>query len=181
VGRLDDAVAGYPQDDDPLSHVDAEVAGTVAEHPLRLLYGDFTRHGAVADDRQEDDVASAILGAHRELLRVRAFERLRDRVERDGPPALERTADVAAIRGAAVEATETAVREADHPPLARHALDSVPEIVRRNDDQVADYVDEDRVPVDWIRREVGEYLWVVVVARAVPAVDATVAAALDAA
>jgi hypothetical protein len=179
-GELADAVARYGEDADPLSHIDADVAGTAAEHPLRLLYGDFTRRGAVSESRRRDEVASAVLAVHRELVRVRAFESLRDRAERDGPPVVESVDDVASIRGGAVEAIEAVMRNPEHPALAREALGPVPDLVGRNDDGIAAHGDEDRVPVERVRREVGEYLWADAVAQTVPSVNAVVAEPLTA-
>lgn len=164
-------------DDEPVSAlVDADVESSPVSLPLQYLHSDVTDLAPVVADRDRGAVATGIVAAHRELTRLGAFADLRTRVEGGETYEVRDESDVAALRAEAVDAVETALRETNHPGLSRRVLGNLCELVEHADDELT--YDDDDVPVDWLRRDLGEYVYVAVVARATPEASERVAAAL---
>jgi hypothetical protein len=173
------ATADFDRNAPVTAYVDADVGNSPVEEPLRYLHDDLVDLGSITRHREAGELAAAVLSAHRELTRLRAFDALRERVERGESDAIERADDVAALREAAVAAIETALRETTHPHLSRSVLHDVVELVENADDEIGSYDTDERVPVDWVRRDAGEYIYAAAVAQATPAASATVAEALE--
>ena len=145
------------------------------EKLLRYLHDDLTDLKSITHHRKEGEIAAAVLSAHRELKRLRAFEDLRERIERGGSYTIENTDDVAALREAAVTAIDTALREMTHPHLSRSVLHNMAGLVENADNEIGSYASDERVPVDWTRRHVAEYIYATAVARTTPTASAVVA------
>lgn len=90
--------------------------------------------------------------------------------------AVEDVSDVERLRSAAVRAVETARADAAHPRLARRALSDLATEIRGADRELAEVGDE--IEPRWIARDVGDYVEVAAIARAVPAATDRVASAL---
>jgi hypothetical protein len=165
---------------DPVSaHVDADVEDAPVSYPLEYLAHDVDDVASVTVHRDRGQRAAALRSAHRELTRLRAFEALRERVEDGETYAVETVEDVAAVRSGAVGTVERALRETNHPHLSRAVLHGLTELVASADDELAAYGDRDRVTVDWIRRDVGDYVYAAAVAGVTPAASDEVAAAVS--
>jgi len=164
---------------DPVSAVvDADIDDSPVEVPLEYLHSDVARTGSITTHRDDGELASALVAVHREFTRLRAFQDLRDRVESGENYALESTEDVAAIRESAVTAIETGLDETAEPGLSRNTLHNMAGLVENVDSEIGPYDAQEQVPVDWIRRDVGEYIYVAAVARVTPDVSETVAETL---
>lgn len=177
AATLEAETAGFDGSDPVESVVDADVADSPVRHPLEQLHRDLAGGAAIDEHRDDGKLATALVSAHRELTRLYAFEDLRARVADGESFAVEDAEDVAAYRRAAVSAIETALRESAHPGLSRRVLHALTGLVERADVELA-YDGRETVPVSWIRRDVGVYLYAAAVARATPGASATVAEAL---
>lgn len=177
--RLRAGTAALDRNDPVSTYVTADVAGSSVGHALRSLHG----HLASADSnvsRRLDrvGVATALRAVHRDLAQLRAFQRLRERVEGGESFAVESATDVAALRDDAVTAIGSALRESDHPHLSRTVLHDATRFVEHTDGEVGGYEDREEVPVEFVRRDLGDYVYVAAVARATPGASDAVAAAL---
>ena len=106
----------------PTSLVDRDVEATAGVRALAKIGAD-ARHRIEDVDAADGTprLASDVLSAAATLAYLRAFERLRDRIEGGDDVAVASAADVGAIRSAAIAAIEAA-RSADRAPLLVDAL-----------------------------------------------------------
>lgn len=160
------------------AHVDADVENTPVEYPLEYLAGDLEDFASITRRRDRGERAAALRSAHRELTRLRAFEALRERVDDGETYAVETVEDAAAVRADAVAALEDAGRETDHPDLSREVLHNMAGLVAQVDGELDGHAGDGEVPVERIRRQVGEYVYADVVAAVTPAASAAVAGAV---
>lgn len=178
LDRLQSETADIDGTDPVSAVVDADIEDSPVETPLQYLHSDITHSGSITTHREDAEVASALVAVHRELTRVRAFQDLRDRVESGENYEIESTEDVATIRESAITAIDTALDESAEPGLSRNTLHNMAGLVENVDSEIGPYDDREQVPADWIRRDVGEYIYAAAVARATPAVSETVAETL---
>jgi len=178
LDSLETETADFDGNDPVSAVVDADIEDSPVELPLEYLHSDIARTGSITTHRDDGELASALDAVHREFTRLRAFQDLRDRVESGESFAVESTEDVAAIRESAVTAVETALDETAEPGLSRKVLHNMAELVATVDEEVGPYDDRESVPADWIRRDVGEYIYAAAVARVTPDVSETVAETL---
>jgi len=175
---LETGTADFDGSDPVSAVVDADIEGSTVELPLEYLHGDVTHREPITDHRDQGEPASGLDSAHRELTRLRAFQDLRDRVESGENYEIESAEDVATIRESAVTAIETALDEPAEPSLSRNTLHNMVGLVENVDDEIGPYDRREQVPADWIRRDVGEYIYATAVARVTPGVSETVAETL---
>lgn len=180
LDALQTATADFDGSDPVSAFVDADVENSPVRYPLEYLRSDLAHTAPITEHRDRGEVPSALLATHREFTRLRAFEGLRERVEGGESYAIESAEDVAALRRTAVAAIETALRETDRPDLSRKVLQNMAGLVERVDGEIGPYDARERVPVDWIRREAGEYIYAAAVARVTPGVSDAVAELLTA-
>jgi hypothetical protein len=107
-----------------------------------------------------------------------AFQKLRERVESGERYAIESADDVATIRESAVTVIETELDESTDQGLSRREIHGLARLVENVDSEIGPYDHRESIPVDWIRRDVGEYIYAGAVARATPGVSETVAETL---
>lgn len=177
---LNDRREALPDADaEPSSYADAAVEGTAVGHALSELREAVSYGDGIDDERATGQRANVVLSAFWTLVRVRAFDRLRERVDDGDYVTVESAADVRELRAAAVRAIERASATGEHPRLDRHVLQLV-EWLDGVESQVARH-DEEEVPVRWITRDLARYPIVEAMARETPATSADVADALRAA
>lgn len=163
---------------DPSSFVERDVEGTPAGYALSDLYQSIDYAHRLEDERATGQRANVVLSAHETLVRVRAFESLRERVERGDHATVEDASDVRAIREAAIDAVEEAAAADAHPRLDRRIL-RVARDFEYVDRELARYDEGDRVSPDSLVRDLGDYVLVETIARATPPTSATVADAIE--
>jgi hypothetical protein len=132
---------------------------------------------ALADLSTNRDLAATFRRALEELLDTLRAETA-DLDESGERYTVESAEDVATLRDRAVTAVETALDETTEPGLSRRELHDMAELVETIDGEIGPCDDREQVAVDWIRRDVGEYIYVEAVARATPGVSETVAGTL---
>lgn len=171
---LDERRAALPGDphDDASALVDGDVEGTPAGFALSRLRDVEYAHG-LADERATGRRASVVVSAHDTLIRVRAFEILRERVANGDHVRVTSADDVRAIREAAIEAVEEAAAADDDARLNRRAVHSLADF-EYTDDELERYADQDEVEVAWLDRELGRYVVKEAMALATPETSAEV-------
>lgn len=144
------------------SYVDGEAA-PVAYALVELRQGIEFADG-IEGERETGRRAMVVVSALHTLVRLRAFESLRERVENEEYVTVEGVADVRAVREAAVDAVGDALASEANPRLDRSVLrvadrfESLPE-------RIGEYHDDDEIPVRWLVRDLGEYVVVEAMAR----------------
>lgn len=98
--------------EDPTSLVDRDIEATTGVRALAELAGDARRRIEDAPDDSGSTLATDTMRATGTLLRVRAYRRLRDRIEAGDDIAVASAEDVGALRSAAVDAV-AAARDTD--------------------------------------------------------------------
>ena len=157
-------------------------------YPFVEFYtGDTGLPASITRDRPENSagITASILGTYRELLRLRAFGTLRDRIENGRRYTVESVSDVASIRTRAIESLETAGDQLTYPVLSRPMLADMAATVALADEQIADRIanddswiaQEDSV-FDQIDRYVGWYIHATAVSTVLPTVSETIGAEL---
>lgn len=156
--------------------VDADVAGTPAGAALEDLHRSLPDPG---DLEPSGDPATDVLRRFRDLATVGAFASLRDRIEGGERFTVESVDDVRALRSATGAAVESALADSADRRLARAALADYDEWVEYVDRDLGRY--GETVEVDHLERELGTYVEMAAIARAVPDACSETLAALDAA
>lgn len=105
----------------PGAYVDADVDDTYVGYALEELR-DVDYAGGIEDERESGRWANVVLSGHQTLVKIRAFEQYRDRVERGDYPELQSAADVETIRDGALDTVETALDEQENHGLERRML-----------------------------------------------------------
>lgn len=165
-----------PADADPSSYVDPNVEGTVVEYALADLRDGIEYADRIDDERATGQRANVVLSAFWTLTRVRAFERLRERVDAGDHVTVESADDVRRLREAAFDAVEWARDAGEQPRLTRVVLRLADWL-----DHVADRITrdaDDEVRVERIDRDVATYVVVRAMAREAPDASAEVADAI---
>lgn len=178
--RVDDARAALPEADpdrEPSGLVERDVGQTAGVLALADLYDRADHRGSRGtDDDPIPRLAGDVLGATRVLVAVRAFERLRDRIEGGDDVAIASVADVEALRGEAVDAV-TAAREAERAAgLVAELLPRYANALRWTDDEFGH--ESGAVPVNHVARDAADYVTVGASCAVLPDVCASVAATL---
>jgi hypothetical protein len=178
TATMNDRREGLPAaDGSPSSYVEGDAAESPVGSALVELRDGVEYADRIDDERTTGQRANVVLSAFWTLVRIRAFERLRERVDRGDYVTVESAADVRRMRESAFRAVESALASDAHPRLARHVLQTVGAlayVARR----LQEYEDDDEVHVDWLGRELGRYVAVEAMARATPETTATVADAI---
>jgi hypothetical protein len=159
---------------DPTSLVERNVDGTPAASVLRDLSRDL--QFADWEDESAEWVANDVLRAHEQLVRHRALDAVRRRIEAGEDFTVERVADVERARNDADAAVSAVLSGSDVSVLTRNL---VPEIARRAefaDDRLADL--DDTVRAARLDEIVAEYVVVATMVEATPAVSDRVGDAL---
>lgn len=174
TATLDDRRAKLPDDDaeDVSSFVDRDVEKTPVASALTDLLRSVDYADGLEDERATGRRASVVLSVHETLVRIRAFETLRERASNGDHVTVETADDVRAIREGAFEAIEDAAESDDG--LARRVLAQISGDFEYFDDRLGNYDDGDEVSVAWLDRELGRYVTVEAMARATPPVTADV-------
>lgn len=162
---------------DPSSYVDPDVEGTAVGYALADLRDDIDYADGIDVERATGQRANVVLSAFWTLTRVRAFQRLRERVDGGDYVAVESAEDVRTMRESAVRAVERALAAGDHPGLD-HRILRVADRFGYVADRMTRHTDDDGVAVDWIARDAGQYVVIESMARATPATSAEVAGAI---
>ena len=174
AGTLDDRRESLPEGDpdDASSFVDRDVEGTPVASALTGLTRAFEYADGLDDERATGQLASAVRSVHETLIRIRAFELLRERVANDDHVTVESADDVRTIRERAFEAVESSV-ESD--PLTRRFLSEIGSDFAYTEDRLAGYADDDEISAAWLDRDLGRYVLIAALARATPGVSEGVA------
>lgn len=180
--RFSDGTEGVPDlgrdvDDDPADLVDRGVGETAGVWALGELYDGVRRWERTLEDPHSDEpgLATGVLDATRALVTVRAFHRLRDRIEDGDDVAIDAAQDVLDLRAGAAAAAETA-RDGDGQALAAELLPQYADYIGYVDRDFRYAGDEPSVPV--VARDASEYVVVSELCGALPAVTAEVEAVL---
>ncbi|AFK21007.1 hypothetical protein E6P09_17750 (plasmid) [Haloferax mediterranei ATCC 33500] len=171
--RLKDLPNGDGQK--PSSFVEPDIEDTPVAAAMTKLFRDLDYADGLADELKTGQRTRAILSAHESLVRVRAFESLRERVNDGEYVTVESTEDVRKIRNSAIAAFEDALASREKSRLNRYVLSQIDGAIRYADRELDDYDEDDDVSVGWINRELGQYVLVGAMARATPPTSATVA------
>lgn len=168
VTLLDDRRESLPEGDpdDASSFVDRDIEGTPIASALTNSY-EVDYADGLDDERATGRLASAVRSVHETLVRIRAFELLRDRVAADDHVVVETADDVRAIRERAFEAVESGI---DADPLSRRFLSEIGGDFSYTEDRLAGYADDDEIAAAWLDRDLGRYVLVGAMARATPEV-----------
>lgn len=163
---------------EPSSLVDRDVGDTPVGSALGELYGYVDRAYRLEDARSSGRRASAVLAAHEVLVRVRAFESLRRRIEDGEDVSVESVDDVRRLREDAVEAVEAALESPDHPELTRRVVGDFAGTFDFVADRISDRAGREEVQIGWFERELGRYVAAAESAPATPPTSAEVVAEL---
>lgn len=146
------------------SYVDGDAEVVPVAYALVELRRSIEYADGIEDERETGRRAMVLVSALHTLVRLRAFESLRERVENEEYVTVEGAADVRAVREAAVGAVGDALASEANPRLDRSVLrvanrfESLPE-------RIGEYHDDDEIPVRWLVRDLGEYVVVEAMAR----------------
>jgi hypothetical protein len=185
--RLDDARRrlhrAFEDEQAALSSVDPQepwrIEGVdVEETPAAEALEELFRPIDPADDDGWTDTtpAQALTWAHASFVTLAAFRSLRERVREGETFAIESTADVGAVRTAAIEALRAAETSPAEPALTRHSTADLADQLAWADEELRSV--SETVRASWLRNDVATYLTVAARARATPAASERVAAAL---
>jgi hypothetical protein len=167
--------------EDPTTLVDRDVGETAGVWALGELAREarYRVRDVDEDDGREPRLASEVVGATGALCHLRAYERLRDRIESGRTASITAADDVVALRENAVAAVEAA-RDADRAPVLTRAL--LPRyaraIERRGDDRFRHASGD--VSLASVQRDAAPYVVAAERCRAAPPTAAVVAATLRA-
>lgn len=179
AGTLADAVRerrrALPDVEEPAELVEGDVAAPALD-ALDLIYAEAAQLEDAEHARAEGRPARGVVLAQPVLARFRALDALRSRVADGDSFAVERAADVRAIRADAIDAIRTARAETSVPILTDWALADLSGELQRADDDLAD--SEGSVQVDFLDFTVSQYVYVGAIARGLPETSAEVASAL---
>jgi hypothetical protein len=177
--RVDERAAVLPEErvDDPTALVDRDVGPTAGVLALGELADDARyRVENALDANSEPTLATDCLTATRALVYLRAFVRLRERIESGDPREIDAAADVTALRADAVAAVRAA-RDSDRAPaVIRAVLPDLAEYVERGDSRFERASDAETVPD--VSRDALYYVVAAETCRALPPVAAEAAAVL---
>ncbi|WP_132058731.1 hypothetical protein [Halorussus amylolyticus] len=175
-GLLDDRREAVPHDHSggASSLVDRDIEDTpVASALSDLLHPIDYAHG-VEGERETGQYASAVRSVHETLVRIRAFESLRERAEDGDYVTVESAGDVRDLRNGAIQSVEAAVESGSNPNLGRHILADAAAGIEYADDRLERHDTDDDISVEWLTRELGQYVLVDSIARATPPTTAEV-------
>jgi hypothetical protein len=164
-------------DGSPSSYAGGDAAEAPVGSALVELRDSIEYADRIDDERATGQRANVVLSAFWTLVRIRAFERLRERVERGDYVTVGSAADVRRMRESAFRAVESALASDAPPRLARHVLQTVGAL-EYVAERLHEYEDDDEVHVDWLGRELGRYVSVEAMARATPETTKSVADAI---
>ncbi|ADQ68192.1 hypothetical protein C499_15240 [Halogeometricum borinquense DSM 11551] len=175
--RLDKRRKALPEPDrDPSSYVDADVEDTPIGYALDDLQRNVAFAHGIDNERATGQRANLVLSAFSTLIRIRAFERLRERAENDDYVTVESADDVRKLRNRAVDAVESAKESGEHPRLNRYSLRDVDhfDYVSR---RLGRYTDEEDggVSARRINDIVEQYVLIEAIAQATPKTSAEAA------
>ncbi|WP_115865029.1 serine/threonine-protein kinase [Halorussus litoreus] len=178
TATLDDRRASLPDGDpgDASSFVDRDIEGTPVAVALEDLYRGFEYADGIDEERATGRRASVVLSAHETLVRMEAFESLRERVANDEHVTVESSEDVRRIRERAFEAVEEAVESGDE--LTLRLVAAISGDFEYVEDELGGYADDDEVSVAWLDRELGLYVLIGAMARASPTTSSEVKSVL---
>ncbi|MFC4549678.1 MULTISPECIES: hypothetical protein [Halorussus] len=178
TSTLADRREGLPNGDSGnlLALLDRAVVGTPVAYALDEL-GDVDYADGLEDERATGRRASVVLSVHETLVRIRAFERLRERASNGGRLTVESADDVRAVRRAAIAAVEEVRDSRSHPLLDRRTLQVADGIgyADREIARAAENRTDGGVRVEWLTRELSRYFEIAAQARATPETSAAVA------
>jgi hypothetical protein len=178
TATMNDRRAGLPAaDGSPSSYVGGDAAEAPIGSALVELRDGIGYADRIDDERATGQRANVVLSAFWTLVRIRAFERLRERAESGDYVTVESAADVRRMRESAFRAVESALASDAPPRLARHVLQTVGALTYVAE-RLQEYEDDDEVHVDWLGRELGRYVSVEAMARATPETTRAVADAI---
>jgi len=130
------------------------------------------------DGWDETTPAEALTWTHASFVALAAFTSLRERVRGGETFAVESTADVDAVRSAAIEALRAAEASPAESGLLRHSTAVLADRLAWADEELRNV--EGSVRASWLRNDVSTYLTVMARARATPPASERVAEALRA-
>ncbi|USZ69825.1 hypothetical protein NGM10_17160 (plasmid) [Halorussus salilacus] len=164
--------------DDPSSFVDRELGDAPAGAALAELYSSVDTPYALEDARSMGQRASVVTGAHETLVRIRAFESLRERIEDGEFVTVESADDVRTLREDAVDAVETALDSSANPLLVEPVVTDAAWVISFVDGRLPDTRTDDEIRVGYIDHDLGGYVRAAELARATPPTSRTVASEL---
>ncbi|UPV76866.1 hypothetical protein M0R89_20575 (plasmid) [Halorussus limi] len=159
----------------PSSFVDRNIKRTPVGSAMTELYRGLDYADGLEDERATGRRAQVVVSAHETLVRVRAFELLRERVQSGDHVTVESADDVRKIRESAIRAFEDALESGTNPRLGRHVLSQIVGVFEYADDQLKGYDEDSDVSAKWLDRELGRYVLAGAMARATPKTSADVA------
>ncbi len=174
-GRVQRRIESLPDVDadlheSPSALLDRNVGDTAGVWALARLYQESERNALVlrnADD-PEPALARRILEATAVLVTVRAFDRLRSRIENGDEMSVESAEAVVALRENALEAIEAARTNELASGLVRELLPQFARYVRWTDEEFANQ--SGAISVRSVERDVADYIVAAETCRVLPAV-----------
>jgi hypothetical protein len=174
--RIDARADAVPAErpDDPTSLVDRDVGPTAGVQALERLAVDA--RARIRNRPDDSGPANGVVNGAWVLTTVRAFERLRDRIEGGDDVAVETAGDVAALRSDAIAAVEAAADVERGQAVADALRHTFASDIRWTDRRLDGGSDDIRV--DSVARDAAGYVRVAAVCLALPPVVGDVAGVL---